>query len=176
MDENPVASRDYPINSVEFNKAFPDDTACQRYLEKLRWPDGFICPKCHKRAKPWERLRGLKICQLCGHETSVTAGTIFSGTRKPLQYWFLAAWEITNQKYGASALGVQRALGLKSYETAWAWMHKFRRAMVRPDRDRLSGEVEIDETYVGGEESGVRGRGTNKKARVVIGCELKPSG
>jgi len=102
---------------------------------------------------------------------SATAGTIFEGTRKLLP-WFLAAWEVTNHKYGASALGIQRSLGLGSYETAWAWLQKLRRAMVRPDRDPLSGEVDVDETYIGTEDPGVKGRKTIKRAIVVIGVEV----
>jgi hypothetical protein len=88
----------------------------------------------------------------------VTAGTIFQDTRKPLTLWFRAAWWVTTQKNGASAMGLQRVLGLKSYKTAWTWLHKLRRAMIRPGRDRLTGRVEVDETYWGGLEEGVRGR------------------
>jgi transposase-like protein len=102
---------------------------------------------------------------------SATAGTLFEGTRK-LRHWFLAAWEVTSQKYGASALGMQRALGLGSYETAWAWLHKLRRAMVRPDRDQLSGSVEVDETYLGEEEPGITGRRALNRAIVVIAVEM----
>ena len=103
----------------------------------------------------------------------MTAGTIFEKTRKPLRFWFHVAWEITNAKHGANALTIQRRLGVRSYETAWSWLHKFRRAMVRPDRDRLASEVEVDETYVGGEEEGVRGRQTKTKSIVVIAVELR---
>lgn len=107
----------------------------------------------------------------------MTAGTIFHRTRTPLTTWFAAAWYMTNQKLGASALGLQRALGLGSYQTTWTMLHKYRTAMVRPSRDRLSGEGEVDETYVGGEEPGVRGRQTRKKAIVVIGVEVvRPKG
>jgi len=102
----------------------------------------------------------------------LTAGTIFEGTRKPLRLWFQAMWYVTSQKFGASALRLQRVLGLGSYQTAWSWLHKMRRAMVRPGRDRLRGPVEVDETYVGGEEKGVRGRQTHKKALVVIAVEV----
>jgi len=115
---------------------------------------------------------GLLRCRHCRVRLSVTAGTIFEGTRKPLKLWFIAAWEITGHKYGANAANVQRVLGVKSYTTAWAWLHKFRRAMVRPDRDRLDGIVEVDETYVGSEEEGARGRYTEKKAIVAIAVEI----
>jgi transposase-like protein len=102
----------------------------------------------------------------------VTAGTVFEGTRKPLRLWFQAMWYITNQKSGVSALGLKRVLGLGSYQTAWAWLHKLRRSMVRPGRDLLSGRVEVDESYVGGEEEGVHGRETETKAIVAIAVEV----
>ena len=107
----------------------------------------------------------------CRRETSITAGTIFEGTRKPLRTWFLAMWFVTSQKNGVSALGLQRALGLGSYETSWTWLHKLRRAMVRPGRDRLAGEIEADETYVGGPEEGKRGRAVERKAIVAVAAE-----
>ena len=115
------------------------------------------------------RRRGVS-CDATGVsvKTSVTAGTIFEGTRKPLRLWFQAMWYVTNQKHGVSALGLQRILGLGSYQTAWAWLHKLRRAMVRPGRDLLGGAVEVDETYVGGRETGVVGRQTKTKSIVAI--------
>lgn len=109
---------------------------------------------------------------VCQRQTSVIAGTVFEGTRKPLRSWFQAIWYATNQKMGVSALGLQRVLGLGSYQTAWAWLHKLRRAMVRPGRDRLRGFVEVDETYVGGVEEGVDGRETYDKSLVVIAVEV----
>ena len=111
-------------------------------------------------------------CASCQRQTSITAGTIFEGTRKPLGTWFRAIWWVTSQKNGASAMGLRRVLGLGSYQTAWTWLHKLRRAMVRPGRDRLSGFVEVDETYVGGEEEGTHGRETYRKAIVVIAVEM----
>ena len=111
-------------------------------------------------------------CGGCARRVSVTAGTIFHGTRTPLTAWFAAPWYVTNQKFDANALGLQRVLGLGSYETAWTIVHKLRHAMVRPDRDLLSGLVEVDETYVGGEEKGVHGRFTEKKAIVATALEL----
>lgn len=114
---------------------------------------------------------GIFRCKVCDGSTSLTAGTIFQDTRKPLRTWFLAMWFITSQKNGMSALGLQRALGLGSYETAWTWLHKLRRAMVRPGRDRLTGEIEIDETYVGGPEEGKRGREIEKKSIVIVAAE-----
>lgn len=125
--------------------------------------------------------RGLFECKGCLRQTSVTAGTLFHNTRKPIRIWFEAMWHITNQKYGANALGLQRVLGLGSYHTAWRWLHKFRRAMVRPGRDNLSGVVEIDETYIGGKSTGniggkstgKRGRGADKKCLVAVAVEDK---
>jgi transposase-like protein len=115
--------------------------------------------------------RGLWLCSACRHQASVTAGTIFQDARLPLTLWFRAMWQVTSQKNGASALGLQRVLGLGSYTTAWAWMHKLRRAMVRPGRDRLAGVVEVDEAYWGAEEEGVVGRQTRNKALVIVAAQ-----
>jgi transposase-like protein len=124
-------------------------------------------------AEPWTTARGYLHCRVCGREVSATAGTIFEGTRISLRTWFSAMWFVTSQKDGASALGIKRVLGLGSYQTAWAWLHKLRRAMVRPGRDRLGGQIEVDETYVGGsEKGGKRGRGAGRKEIVVIAVEL----
>ena len=110
-------------------------------------------------------------CSGCRHQTTVTAGTIFQDTHKPLTLWFRAMWYVMSQKNGASALGLQRVLGLGSYQTAWAWLHKLRRTMVRPGRDQLSGWVEVDETWLGGLEEGVAGRKKGDKALIVIAAE-----
>jgi len=115
--------------------------------------------------------RDLVVCATCGYHASVTAGTIFENTHKPLMLWFRAIWWMTSLKTGASALGLQRVLGLGSCKTAWTWLHKLRRAMVRPGRDRLSGRVEADETYWGAEEKGLRGRKTQKKALIVVAAQ-----
>lgn len=161
---------DYPRTALEFETRFATDEACRQYLIALRWPEGFRCPSCG-HAKAWATARGLLHCASCGHQASVTAGTIFQDTRKPLRLWFRAMWYVTSQKHGVSALGLQRVLGLGSYHTAWAWLHKLRRAMVRPGRDRLSGVVEVDEIYIGGERSGKRGRGALGKSLVVVLAE-----
>jgi len=160
----------YPKSINELEERFRDEEACRAYLFQLRWPDGFRCPKCGG-TKSWPVRTVLMQCRGCGHQTSVTAGTIFQDTRKPLLLWFRVMWWVTSQKNGASALGLQRAVGLGSYKTAWTWLHKLRRAMVRPGRERLHGIVEIDETYVGGLEEGVRGRQTETKALVVVAAE-----
>jgi transposase-like protein len=121
--------------------------------------------------KAWSMRSGRWQCAGCGRQASVTAGTIFQDTRTPLTVWFRAMWWVTTQKNGVSALGLQRVLGLGSYQTAWAWLHKLRRAMVRPGRDRLAGTVEVDETYLGGTEAGKRGRQTRKKALIAVAAQ-----
>jgi len=161
---------DYPRTLLEFEQRFSSDQACRDYLFRLRWPDGFHCPRCqHQDA--WKTERGLYHCKHCNFQTSITAGTIFQDTSKPLLLWFRAMWYVTNQKHGVSALGLQRALGLGSYRTAWTWLHKLRYAMVRPGRDRLSGIVEVDETYLGGQKPGKRGRGAAGKALVLVAAQ-----
>jgi len=156
----------------EFTTKFATEDQCREYLYRLRWPDGFLCPKC-KHTKCWKIGSNLHECGKCGHQSSVIAGTIFQDTRKPLKSWFTAIWWVTTQKNGASAKGLQQVLGLKSYETAWTWLHKIRKAMVLPSRTKLSGTVEVDETYVGGEESnGKRGRGTENKILVAVAVEV----
>jgi hypothetical protein len=147
----PVAGMDYPATFAQLTSWFPDDEACAAYLARLRWPDGFRCPGCGY-PEAWQTAAGLWLCRSCRRKTSVTAGTIFHRSRLPLTDWFAAVWFVTSQKNGVSALGLQRVLGMGSYRTAWTWMHKLRRAMVRPDRDRLDGVVEVDETSVGGRE------------------------
>ena len=161
---------DYPRSLAELETRFGTEQACRDYLMKLRWPEGFVCPRCNTQSA-WGTSRNLQVCTKCQYQGSVTAGTIFQDTRKPLTLWFRAIWWVTTQKNGASALGVQRILGLGSYTTAWIWLHKLRRAMVRPGRDRLSGRVEVDETYIGAVEEGTRGRQKETKALVAIACE-----
>jgi len=120
--------------------------------------------------------RGVLCCQGCERHVSITAGTLFADTHKPLRLWFEAMWHVTSQKYGASALGMQRILGFGSYRTAWNWLHKLRRAMVRPGRDRLAGTVEVDEIFIGGERPGKRGRGAAGKSLVLIAAQQAGKG
>ena len=163
---------DYPRTISEFDAQFGSEDVCWEYLVQVRWPNGFACPRC-LGTKVWRRNRGLMVCASCGYEVSVTAGTVFEKTHNPPTMWFRAIWWVTSQKTGASALGLQRILGLGSYYMAWTWMHKLRRAMVRPGRGRISGTVEVDESYVGGKKSGKRGRGAAGKTLVVIFAEIK---
>lgn len=156
----------------EFEKEFNTEEACRDYIFNIRWPNGFQCPRCgHNKAWPIGTV--LFQCTSCHYRASVIAGTIFQDTHKSLTMWFRAMWWVTSQKNGASALGLQKVLGLGSYETAWSWLHKLRHAMVRPGRDRLSGYVEVDDAYIGGEQEGKRGRGSENKVLVVIAVEVK---
>jgi len=173
---HPVAGVDYPQTFQAMDEWFRSDAACRDYIRRLRWPNGFVCAHCGLGKEPWGMAGGWLRCRACRGETSLTAGTIFEGTRKPLRLWFLGMWFVTSQKNGVSALGLQRVLGLGSYETAWTWLHKLRRAMVRPGRDLLSGAIEVDETYVGGPEEGTRGRETDNKAIVAVAAEKNGRG
>jgi transposase-like protein len=164
------AVEDYPRTQAEFDARFRTEEACRAYLSQLRWPDGFRCPRCGHR-KAWPVRNSLFQCAACGRQTSVIAGTIFQDSRTPLPMWFRAMWYVASQKTGTSALGLQHVLGLGSYETAWTWLHKLRRAMVRPGRDRLTGRVEVDETYLGAEEAGIRGRGSLTKSLIAVAVE-----
>lgn len=163
---------DYPKNLEELETRFNNEQACRDYLFSLRWPDGFRCPRCD-HAKAWTMNDSLFRCASCGYKCSITSGTIFEGTRKPLIVWFRAIWWVASQKNGASAKNIQRVLELGSYKTAWVWLHKLRRAMIRPGRDKLSGLVEVDETYIGGKKPGKRGRGAEGKTLVAVAVEDK---
>jgi transposase-like protein/Zn ribbon nucleic-acid-binding protein len=155
----------------EFTNRFATEEQCRDYLFSLRFPNGLLCPKCGN-TKSWKAGNTLYECSKCGHQTSAIAGTIFQDTRKPLKTWFIAIWWVTTQKNGASAQGLQQILGLKGYDTAWTWLHKIRTAMVLPDRSKLSGFVEVDETCTGGvDKGGNAGRGSVKKALVQVAAE-----
>ena len=143
------------------------------YLAGIRWANGFRCLRC-KNTKAWMRARGQHQCSGCGLEASVTAGTIFHRSKVPLRLWFRAIWWLTNQKTGINALSLQRLLGLGSYQTAWTMLHKLRRAMVRPDREMLSGQVEIDETLIGGHRK--RPYSRYSKKTVIIAAEVRGNG
>ena len=179
----PLSGRDYPRTWEQFLDWFPDEAACNAYLYRIRWPQGFVCPGCGEMDEAYSASRGRIVCRHCRHQCTLTAGTVFDKTRTSLRSWFAAVWYITNQKQGVSALGLQRVLGLGSYQTAWAMLHRLRQAMVRPGRERLSGVVEVDESYVGGRtpEKGRSGRRRKKltyqqdefKSLVAIAVEIK---
>lgn len=167
---------DFPKTVLEFEDRFASEESCHAWLVKQRWPEGFRCPGCGS-VKAWElSRRRLLECRGCHRQVSVTAGTIFHRSRKPLRLWFKAMSLVTNQRPGISALSLMRQLGLPSYQTAWTWLHKLRRAMVRPGREALMGQVEVDEGYVGGAESGVQGRQTEDKSVVAVAVEVKGRG
>jgi len=163
-------AEDFPRTLLELEKRFSGEEACIEYLASLRWPSGWTCPH-YEATEGWTVRRNRWLCGHCRYEMSVTAGTIFQDSHLPLTIWFRAIWQVTSQKNGISALGLQPVLGLGSYKTACAMLHKLRRAMVRPGRDRLSGVVEVDETYWGAEEPGLIGRLTEKKTLLAVAVE-----
>ncbi len=155
---------------------FPDDEACNTYVEQLRWPKGFICPACGKHSKCWHQTRNRLVCSYCRRQTSITSGTIFDKTRTPLTTWFEAAWHLSTAKNGLSAKTLERTLGTR-YRVAWTMLQRFRVAMVRSERERLSGYVEVDETLLGGtDQGGKRGRGASKSVIVIAVEVLEPKG
>lgn len=168
--QSPRAGVEYPGSYADLLSWFPDDAACRDYLDWLRWPDGPRCPHCGE-TRGWRLADGRWSCGGCARRVSPTAGTIFHGTRTPLTVWFAAAWQMTSQKHGISALGLKRVLGIGSEQTAWAMLHRYRTAMVRPGRERLAGTVEADETFLGGPEPGRRGRGALGKTMVEVAVE-----
>ncbi|MFP5209644.1 MAG: IS1595 family transposase [Acidobacteriota bacterium] len=158
----------FPRTLRQFQSDFATEEACQRYLEICRWPDGFRCPQCgHQRAYDLVRQRR-RQCAKCRHQVSLTSGTILHRTKIPLMAWFWAAYLMTTDKRGISALLLQRQLGLPSYETAWMMLHKLRRAMVNLTRERLRGEIEVDDTWIGGEQAGLRGSRQLKDRRAAL--------
>jgi transposase-like protein len=164
--------RDFPKNMAEFIEMFGTEEQCQEYLVRQKWGgEGFKCPRC-SCTTCWITKRNLFVCTECEYNASLTAGTAMEGTRKPLKLWFLAMYLMVTSKQGVSAKEIQRQLGLSSYQTAWAWLHKLRDCMVNPDREPLKGKVEVDETYVGGiAPQSAGGRSTIKKTAVVCAVE-----
>jgi len=162
----------YPKDFQEFLAQFPDEKSCWQYLIEIRWPDGYVCSQCNS-SKWWLTSKHKIHCSDCEKEFSITSGTIFQKSSKPLLLWFHIMWWVVAQKTGASAYNLMDFMGFGSYEAAWTWLHKLRRAMVRTSRDKLSGVVEVDETYIGGEEKGTmkKGRGAEEKSLVVVATE-----
>src|SRR6266536_2208992 len=176
MDEpapRPCAGVHYPRSTGEFQSWFATDADCLDYLDWLRWPEGFVCPECGHPGG-WLVADGRYKCAACGKRTPVTAGTLFDRRRTPLAVWFAACWMFATAKDGVSALSLQRSLEIGSYPTARAMLHRLRQVLVRPGRDRLAGRAEVDETYIGGEEPGLRGgRARGKKALVGVAVEVR---
>lgn len=175
--DSPRAGTHYPKSLGEFQAWFRTDADCLDYLEWLRWPSGFVCPACSQTGG-WRLGDGRFMCSGCGRRTSATAGTIFDRTRTPLTVWFAACWHFATGKDGISALSLQRLLEIGSYQTAWAMLHRLRSVVVRPGRERLTGRVEVDETYIGGLEPGLRGGRSlqSRKALTVIAVEVQEKG
>jgi transposase-like protein len=170
--DQPRGGVHYPRSTGEFQAWFRTDADCLDYLEWLRWQGGFACPACGSGG--WRLGDGRFECGGCGRRTSVTAGTVFDRTRTPLTVWFTACWIFATQKDGVSAQSLQRALEIGSYQTAWAMLHRLRSVLVRSGRDLLAGVVEVDETFIGGEEAGLRGgRARGKKSLVGIAVEVR---
>jgi len=168
-----AAGQDYPGSYAELRAWFDEDWKCLDYLDWLRWPQGFVCPRC-AHAGGWRGSDRRWRCAGFDRRVSATAGTIFDNTRTPLTIWFSVAWQMTSSKIGVSAIHVQREMGLGSYQTAWAMLHRYRSVMVRPGRDRLTGDVEVDESYLGGPETGVAGRGALGKVLLAGAVERGP--
>lgn len=170
---NPRAGEDYPTSLGQFRAWFQTDADCLDYLEWLRWPGGFVCPRCGGHCG-WQLSDGRFMCSTCGARTSVSAGTIFDRTRTPLTVWFTACWHFATAKDGVSALSLKRVLEIGSYQTAWGMLHRLRSVVIRPGRDRLTGKVEVDETYIGGDEPNLSGgRAKGKKVLTAIAVEVK---
>jgi len=161
---------EYPKNLREFDRIFATDEACLDFLEGVRWGNGFRCQSC-SADKYWTLSPGLRRCQVCRFKNYVKAGSIFDSTRLPLKIWFYGIWWVASQKTGASALNLQKNLGLGSYRSSWLMLHKIRNAMIFEDRSLLQGDVEVDEAFLGGVRSGKRGRGAEGKELIVIAAE-----
>lgn len=172
--DRPRAGRHYPGSLGEFEAWFRNDADCLDYLEWLRWRDGFVCLDCG-HAGGWRLGDRRWECASCHARTSVTAGTIFDRTRTPLTVWFTACWMFATNKTGMSALALRRALEIGSYQTAWTMLHRLRSVLVRPGRERLTGTVEVDETYLGGVDPGMPGRSRGKKVLTAIAVEISTS-
>jgi transposase-like protein len=170
-----VGRPDFPRSIVDFQERFPDNAACLDYLADSRWPEGFRCPACGGRRSWVLERRHLWECAECHQQTSITAGTVMHGTRTSLRLWFWAAYLVATHTPGISAVQLQRQLGISRYETAWLILQKLRRAMVAPEREPLSGEVEVDETLVGGHHEGRRG-GRQREGKALVGVIVEIRG
>jgi len=162
-------TEDFPKSEIEFDKRFATERACYEYLSKVKWPDGFVCSECGHQSY-WISSKHIYICTRCERQFSLTADTIMHDTKKPITYWFRAMWWFTTRKSGVNAINLQDLLGC-SYVTAWSWLQKLRLCTIRKDREKLSGKVEVDEFFIGGQKPGKRGRGAGGKSIVVAAVE-----
>ncbi len=161
-----------PKTLIEFQEMFPNEDACWAHLRAVRWPEGFECPACQHRESSWLSQRRLDQCRACRRQTSVTARTVLHGTRVGLRIWFLAFFFLGSHKKGISALQFQRDTGVGNYQTAWTLLHKVRSALAEGAERLLTGNVEVDESYLGAREKGLGGgRRRGKKAIVVAAIE-----
>jgi len=166
---------EYPRNIIEFEKMFSSEKQCEEYLISLRWPNGFICPSC-QHTEYWILSRHRIGCKKCKYKFSITSNIIFEQSNKPLSFWYRAIWLMVAPKNGISALDLQRLMGFGSYQTSWSWLHKLRKLTVLPDREMLKGQIEVDETYLGGKKKGKRGGGAEGKIPVIIAVEIMSKG
>ena len=163
----------YPKNIIEFMDRFPTDIECRKYLLSIRWEDGFFCPTYGHNEYWTNEESSYCICCKCRYRISLLAGTIMQDSKLPVRIWLTAMWLFVTQKDGISAKSLQENLGLRSYKSAWSLLHKLRIAMVRSDREKLSGIIEVDEEYIGGTlEGGKRGRGSENKQLVAVAVQL----
>ncbi|MDP8207907.1 MAG: IS1595 family transposase [Candidatus Electryonea clarkiae] len=161
------------LSFFDFQEFFATEHACFDYLFKIRWPNGFICPRCHHDQASFVSTRKLFQCCSCRYQASVTAGTVFHKLRQPLQKLFLAVFLFSTSKKGISAMELQRKTGIKSYKTAWLLLHKLRKGMKSTGIFPLTDPVELDETYIGGSRQGTTGRGAEDKVLVAIAIETR---
>ena len=165
-----MLGNDFPNTLIEFEERFATEEQCQNHLFYAKYPQGYHCPKCGHIGY-WMTARHLAHCKVCGHQDSIKTGTIFEGSKKPLRLWYRAIWLVAISKTGISAKNLQRQMGFSSYQTAWAWLKKIRSTLRSKNRTKLTGDVEVDETYIGGTQEGKRGRGSENKTLVCIGLE-----
>jgi len=167
---------EYPITFLDFQRMFPDENACLRYLERMRWPSGFVCEKCVAAGEPFRFAARPKVlkCRSCHQDASVTADTVMHRSKTSIHVWFWAAYLVATQTPGVSALELQKKFGIARYETAFQLLHKLRAEMVRPGRDKIGAQwpLELDIVFVGGKhKSGIQGK--TDQTPVIIAVEIR---
>jgi transposase-like protein/ribosomal protein L37AE/L43A len=167
-----VEEKLFPDSLPEFERMFDTETKCRDHLYQIKYPNGFVCPKCGETAFWWSAKHVL-CCKHCQNQVALRAGTVMESSKKPLLLWYRAIFLVSFQKNGISAKNLQNQLGFGSYQTAWSWLQKIRRSMRRKGREKLTGEIEVDEAYYGGKKSGKRGRGSENKKEFAIAVETK---